>query len=181
MNITAVNGLNVHLQQVVTSGVTSGVQHVRLALRSLFSASGPLLDQCDLLYYKPIVFVASTPQTLDLKSLPDIFGTAGAVVFARVRFRAIRLDYTGTESDRDAVYLDCGNDGTADEWSLPDGYLSVNGYHRVRAGTLANDGFEVAQAPNTTGWTVSSGGKLWKLTPSAHAFTAHIVLAGSPT
>jgi hypothetical protein len=141
------------------------------SIKALFEQTGVTADKCNLLYAKELTFVASTPQTLNLKSLPDIRDVAAAVVFARVRLLAIRIG-----AFADGAYLECGAEGSANEWL---GILSPAGAkEKIMAGTSANDGFLVRGAPNTTGWPVATDSRLWKLTPSAHAIVAQIIIAG---
>jgi hypothetical protein len=139
-----------------------------LALRGAFNASGVAADQCDLIYARPLTFVASTPQTLDLTALTDPAGNA--ISFARVRFLAIRIRDTTA-----GHVLLVGGAGT-NEWG---GFLSSGAILTVFPSTAANDGFFLLPAPNTTGIVVSGTSKLLKLDPGAVALgIVDVVIAG---
>jgi hypothetical protein len=138
-------------------------------LRGVLRSSGVLADQANLLHARTYVFAASTPQTIDLTALPDVFGAAGACNFARVRLLAIRMN-----GIVDGSSLVMGGAG-ANEWG---GFLSTGGTLKVFPGTTNNDGFLILAAPNTTGIVVTPTSKLLLLTPSAHAFTTDLIIAG---
>jgi len=143
---------------------------VTLALKSVLSP-GTAADKCDLLYAGTIAFTASTPQTIDLKVLTDIAG--GAVAFARVRFFAVKID-----SVTDGAYLTVAAGASNGMTSI----VGTGGF-KVLASSATNPdgGWAVFSAPNTTGYAVGASTKTLDLTPSAHAFTAYLVIAGAST
>ncbi len=153
------------------AGILSGVAVNKTeTFRSLFTSSGVAADQCDTLHIRTYAFAASTPQTIDLLSLLDIFGAPA--VFARVRLLAIKL--VGA-ADGQALLL--GGAG-ANEW---DGFLSPGAKVSVFPGTAAagNDGYLILAAPGATGVPVLAGSHLLKLDPGAGAFSAEVVVAGA--
>lgn len=136
-------------------------------LKAAFAAAGVAADQVNLIYAATLTFLASTPQTLDLTALTDPIG--GVVNFARVRFLVLRVNST-----TNGAMLTLGAAAT-NEWT---GMLAAASGLKVLAATTGNDGFFVICAPNTTGYPVSGTSKNLLLTPSAHAFTVDILIAG---
>jgi hypothetical protein len=171
--VTGSNTISLNLSQTLAYGVgQSTTLSAPIIIRSVFNASGNALNQCDLLYCTTLTFAASTPQSLNLASLLDIFG--GTVDFARIRLLAIR-----NNSTVDGAILQVGASGTHDWPGLTSSAATatVNVYPSA-AGSPANDGFTVFQMPNTTGALVTSTTNILKLDPGANAFTADILIAG---
>lgn len=168
-NVTgSIKGVATFSQTPATGPLAGNPLNFGPTFNTLFRTSGTLLDQCDQAYVATLTFVASTPQTLDLTSLADVLNNA--VSFARVRGIAIRCNST-----TDAASLTVGSAGT-NEWNA---FLSASGTLKIPAGTATpNDAWFALTAPNTTGFVVDSTHKALKLLPSAHAFTADIVIVG---
>jgi hypothetical protein len=166
--VTASNAISINFNQAFAYGVgqTSTAQ-IPLSFRSLFKVFGDLLDQCDLIHCKTYTFVASTPQVIDLKALLDILGAA--VVFAKVRFFAIRVN-----SQTDGQVLLVGANGSND-WL---GLSSTGSTVTVYPSTANNDGFAIWQMPNSAGAAVGSSTHLLKLDPGGNAFTVDLMIAG---
>jgi hypothetical protein len=111
----------------------------------------------------------ATPQTIDLRSLTDIFGAA--VNFARARTFDIKIRTTN-----DAASLTIGADATT-PWT---GFLNAAGTLTVPPASAANPagGGIVITAPNTTGMPVTGSSNRVKFLPSAHPITADLVVVG---
>jgi hypothetical protein len=165
-----VNGTQqLQLQQAGT-GILAGISTQKLeTFKSVMQTAGVLADQCDTLHMKTYSFVASTPQTIDLSTLTDIYGNAISFSGGRVRVLAIKINST-----TDGVNLILG-DSVTNEW---DAFLSAAGTLTVFPGTANNDGFFILAAPNTTGMAVSSSHKTLKLDPGSNTFTADVIIAG---
>lgn len=154
-------------------GILSGVQvPIEKVLKAAFSVSGVLLDQVDLVHAKTYTFTASTPQTLNLQSLTDVFGSAQS--FARIR--ALIIVHKGLV---DASYLRAGP-AASNGWNSAIGG-GTNPYVECKPSTTSNPlgGGIILVAPNTTGYPVSGTIRDLLLTPSAHAFDADIVILGA--
>lgn len=136
-------------------------------LQTIFQTSGLLADQCDLLYAATLTLVASTPQTIDLTALADLFG--GVVNFARVRFLAMR-----NNSVTDGANVLIG-DSVTNEW---DAFLSAAATLKVPPCSALNHGYFILTAPNTTGFVVDSTHKTLKIDPGSNAMTLDIIIAG---
>ncbi len=139
------------------------------AVQAVLKAGGVAADQIDTVHDKVYTFVASTAQPLDLSSLTDVLNNAITFVGGRVRLIAFQF-----QGEVDGSYLLLGNAGT-NEW---DAFLSAGGTLKVFPATATNDGFFILSAPNTTGMPVDSTHKILEMTPSAHAFSVRVVVAG---
>lgn len=126
-------------------------------------APGTAADQLDGVSYVLMTLLASTPQTIDLTALVDVFGVA--ITAARVRFLASK-NLTGT----DGIYTLIGNNGSND-WL---GMLSATGTARLWTSSPLNDGLLLWNAPNTTAGVVDATHKIIKYDPGT---TAQTVLA----
>lgn len=130
--------------------------------------SGSAADKIAKISAFTLTFVASTPQTIDLTSLPDVFGNAAAVSFGNVHTVAIRMNST---TDGAEITLTPNASNGWDKMGL--------GLILPAASTTNPAGaFFVISAPNTTGFVVDSTHKSLDLTPSAHAFTVDFELTG---
>lgn len=130
--------------------------------------SGTAANQSDLHYYA-VLTLAATPTVLDLTALTDPFGAS--VNFARVKEVLIV------------------NNSTTDGHNLLVGYATTTthaftsivsnpGQITVGPSTLANNGFLLWVAPNTTGAAVSSTNKLLQLDPGANTFSITVEITG---
>ena len=168
--VTANNTITFNLTEGLVYGIGQSVAvPIPASFRSVFQSSGTLLDQCNLVYCATLTFVVSTPQTLDLTSLLDIFGVTAN--FARVRLVAIR-----NNSTTNGATLAVGSNGTNDWLGLTPGAATTT--VTVYPSTAINDGFVIYQMPNTTGAVVGSTNKIIKLNPGTNAFTVDILIAG---
>jgi len=161
--------LQTGFRQQISFGIgQSQIVPVPLVLKQVFGVSGALADQCRYLYCPPtIAFAASTPQTLDLTALTDIFGAAFG--FAGVRVAIFR-----NNSVVDADLFQAGNAG-ANEWA---GLCSNLATVPLYPSTAANDGFVMYQMPNLTGAVVDSTHKLLKIDPGTLAKGLDLLIAG---
>lgn len=144
-----------------------------LTINQTFNCSfqnGTAADQCDLRYTATLVFVANTPQVLDLTSLTDSSG--GAVNLKRVRRLTLKFKDT---TDGQTLLLGYSAT-TANAWTS---LISNPGQITLQASTTGNDGFIALSAPNTTGWVVGSSNKLLNLDPGSNAFSVDIEILGA--
>ena len=136
---------------------------------SLQMANGTTADKVDLIYATTLTFTASTPQSIDLKSLTDPLGSA--VNFVKIRLLEIRVNST-----TDAATLTL-SPNASNGWTS---FIASSSSLVLRGVTTTNP-YALslyAAAPNTTGWTVGASNKVLDLTPSAHAFTVDIQIVG---
>lgn len=166
--VTATIKGSLNATEVPDTGFFSGKPFSAEAqLQALFQSSGTAADQVNGLYAATLSFSASTPQTIDLQSLTDIFGAA--LSFQRVKGIALRVN-SQTDGASLSIAPGASNGNTA--------ILGTGSSLRVLASTANNQGFLVLAAPNTTAYAVSGSSKTLTLTPSAHAFTVDIVIVG---
>ncbi len=173
----------------VTGGVSGTIQTTRTLDTGIFAGQqqtfsdtskaqyqpGTAADLIDTRFVKRLTFTASTAQTLDLSNLTG--DDYAACNFARVRALWIRVNST-----TDAATLTIDNAGATNPFT---GFVSATGQLTIHASTadanaangLKNQGFVILTAPNTTGAAVGTGINL-RLLPSAHAFTADVVILG---
>jgi hypothetical protein len=160
----------INVAEMLGSGIETGLQiPLTLSWRSIFSTSGTLADQCNLVYASTLTFVASTAQSLDLSNLTDLNNNAINFATGRVRFVAFRH-----QGQVDGSYVEVGGAGS-NPWI---GFLSSGASLTVFPSSTINDGWVILSAPNTTGMVVSSTSKILLLTPSAHAFNFDVVIGG---
>jgi hypothetical protein len=157
-------------QPVGLPGTVTAPQSVQ-NFNTAFTIAGSAADQVNKLYINTLTFVASTPQTLDLTSLTDIYGAA--VSFSTVRAITMKMNSTANGA---TLMLGYNASQPATAWA---GFLNATGSLTVQASTATNSADLILTAPNTTGMAVSGGSKNLQLTPSAHAFTVDITIAGS--
>ncbi len=156
--------------QTGSTGFLTGTQIPLQLTLALNIAAGTAADKADLIHALTYTFVASTAQTIDLTSLTDVLG--GAVNFARVRLFALRVNST-----TDAASLTIGN-AAATQWL---GFLgTTTSTLIIPAASAANTtgAWTMITGPNTTGMAVSGSSKSLKMLPSAHAFTADLIIVG---
>lgn len=149
------------------AGILSGATLTKNESFRAQLANGTLADQVDTLHMKQYSFAASTPITIDLTALADVYGNP--ISFARVDLLAIKIN-----NAVDGQVLKLG-DSVTNEW---DAFLSAAGVLTVFPGTASNDGFFLLAAPNTTGMAVTATSKTLKMDPGANAFTADVIIAG---
>lgn len=170
MTVTGNNSLALAFQQLLSYGIGQSQNlPIPMIFRSIFKASGGLLDQCDAVYSATLTFVASTPQVIDLKSLVDAQGNA--IAFDRIRVFAIRVN---SQTDGDVLLV--GDNGANDWLGLTP--AAATAAINVYPSTGANDGFVIFQMPNSTGAAVGSTTHLVKLNPGSNAFTVDLLIAG---
>ena len=165
---TVTGNAKVQLQFTQTPANPVFSQSIPIALPDAlaFAAKfGVTADQINRVYANQFTFAASTGQTLDLNALADVLGASFS--FARVKLFAIRVNST-----TDGASLTLAPDGTNGWAALFAGDLVV------LASTSSNGAFFVVAAPNTTGYVVDATHKVIDLTPSAHAFTVDVLIAG---
>jgi hypothetical protein len=153
--------------QTPATGFLSGVPlPINLAVGVNYG-NGTTVDNADLVAVKTFTFVASTPQTIDLTAMTDVQGNA--VAFAKVVLVAVRMEGTA-----DASTLTLSPNGTSGWAALTSANLILH------AATTANPNgsFLLMATPALTGWAVDSTHKALDFTPSAHAFTATLVVVG---
>ena len=165
-NITGGVTGNVSLTQTPSSGfLNSQALALQTLIKDNFQTAGTNADQVNLVHAKTYSFTASNAQTIDLRSLTDIFGSS--ITIARAKVMAFKI-----KSTTDGATLTVATNATNGMTSW------INGSIKVHAKTNSNDGGIVAVAPNTTGWVTAANAKDLLLTPSAHAFDVDIVIAG---
>jgi hypothetical protein len=164
----------INVAETLGSGIESGQQlPLTLAWRSIFSTSGTLADQCNLIYANTLSMVASTAQSIDLSNLTDLFNNTidftGGGAGGRVRFVAFRH-----QGEVDGSFVEVGG-AASNPWL---GFLSSGSSITVFPSSTVNDGWFIITAPNTTGMVVSSTSRILLLTPSAHNFNFDVVIGG---
>lgn len=127
--------------------------------------TGTLADQVDGRADLLLTFVASTPQTIALNTLVDIYGAALTV--ARVRYLAFKILAT-----TDGFNLLVGG-AASNEWV---GFLPAGSKMTVFPSSAKNDGFTIISAPGTTAMQVTGGSFNLKLDPGANAFQARLII-----
>lgn len=152
------------------AGVFSGVSRdLTYALNAIFAA-GTGEDQCDKVGVARLDLVASTSQDLDLASgLVDAYGAA---LSGMVRARCVIIQ---VETATDAASVTVAAHPTTNGWT---NCLSTGGLILRNASTKSNAGL-ILCAPSATGWAIAAGNKVIRFTPSAHAQTVKILVAGS--
>jgi hypothetical protein len=174
-NVTGSATVNAAFQQIPTTGFMATenpvpVLPIGMSLNTNFQTNGTAANQIQLGTGIHLSLVASTPQTIDLTALTDLQGNAFSL--AAVRYLAIR-----NNSTTDTQNLTVGGaatpfvgfwSSTVTIWPSTTGSGSAN----------QNSGYEVFQAPNTTGAPVTGGSKLLKFDPGANAFTVDIIVMG---
>ena len=169
-NVTGSVKGTINVAETLGSGIETGLQiPLTLSWRSIFSTSGTLADQCNLIYGNTLTFVASTSQSLDLSNLTDLNNNAIDFTTGRVRFVAFR-----NQCQTDGSYVTVGGAGS-NPWL---GFLSSGSTITISSSSTINDGWFIITAPNTTGMVVSSTSKILLLTPSANAFNFDVVIGG---
>jgi hypothetical protein len=169
MATVSVNATPAYQLQQTGTGILAGVNVSKTeSLKAQFTNSGVTADSCDLLHIKTYSLVASTPQTIDLTALIDVFGNA--VSFAKVRLFLIRINAT-----TDAYTVLMGNAATNPWNAIVSGTATITIY----PATANNDGYMTFTAPNTTGMPVSGGSKSIKFDPGANAVSFDLIIAGT--
>jgi hypothetical protein len=164
-------GLN--LQNNFTTGSIVGATEThKLGLTDIVIADGIGAGQVNESWSNILTFVASTPQTLDTRSLVGI--GSRAVSFAAIKFwQIVLLSSVGS--------LTVGNAAT-NAWSAP--WSSATVTEVITAGGCVDQQGNLVGTPfckvrmDATGWVTDATHKDILLTPSAHALTVYIALAG---
>lgn len=134
-----------------------------------FGTSGTAADQVDTKYTASLTLTASTPQTLNLQALIDIYGNA--ISFKRVKTLTVTM---GSTTDGQTVTL---SPGASNPWT---GLFGTSTSTLVlQASTSSNQGFLALTAPNATGWAVSSTSNTLKLDPGSNTQTIGIEITGA--
>lgn len=146
----------------------------QIQLSANFRESGTAANKCDLRFVKRLTFAASTAQTIDLTAA---VGDDGVTVnFAEVVAVAVRVN-----GSTDGSSLTVDNAGAT---SAFEGFLNAAGTLLVYpstadgSGNIVNSGGFVWIAPGATAGLVDGTHKNLRLLPSAHAFTADILILG---
>jgi hypothetical protein len=145
--------------RVASTGVFPDIgagQRVQLGMQCLFSRSGTAADQVDRYHALRYTFVASTAQEIDVLSL----------VGPRVRLWQIAFE-DGTNT---AAWLKLGG-AALNAWA-------AIGDLTIYPGSATNHGGLILPAP-AGGIPVTSGSKMLKMLPSAHAFSIRILALGA--
>jgi hypothetical protein len=158
-----VSGFN----QAVTSGVVTAQTLTASISPSSQYTNGTGAGQVDLIYAKQLVFVASTPQTLDLQALTDLSGAS--INFARVREIVLQVVTTTAGFN---VTLGAA---AANPWAA---IWGTTGTHVVFAGSTFyfRDPSTVGAA---TGAVTSGTSKNLKIDPGSNALTINLLIAGA--
>jgi hypothetical protein len=172
----------------ITGGINASVRGVRrpdsgyytsvddTAISQLiadFRESGTVANKVDLRYVKRFTFTASTAQTVDLTAAVGDDGVTSAFV----EVVAILIRVNGTT---DGSTLTIDNAGGTNSW---EGIINAAGTLTIRPSTsdgtnTVNHGGFLWVAPGTTTGTIDSTHKNLRLLPSAHAFTADVIILG---
>jgi hypothetical protein len=139
---------------------------IESVLQAIFS-SGTAADAINGMYAETLTFTASTPQTIDLRSLTDIFGDA--LQFQKVRALLIRV-----KSTTDGASLALAPGASNGMTSIVGTGSSLN----ILAATSSNNAWFAVVAPNTTAYAVGASTKTLLMTPSAHAFDVDVIILG---
>jgi hypothetical protein len=144
---------------------------VQRALQFAFT-SGTAADMADRAAFVTKALTASTPDTINLKSLTD---PNGATFTDMARVRCLIL---WNESTTDAAYTIVGAD-TTNGWS--GGFVNSAAGEGVivRASTTANVAVLMLTAPNTTAYAVGASNRVILLTPTAHNQTIKAIILGA--
>lgn len=144
-----------------------GSARYEMGRQCLFRSSGVLADQVDVVHAQRYTFVASTAQEIDLLALvgPKIRLIMGKILTGNDATLA------GVTAANAAATLTFGG-AALNAWAV------INGLTIYPGTTLNHGGFDWS-APGLAGAPVSSGSKMWKMLPSAHAFTFDLLMFGS--
>lgn len=169
--VTGSAGGQIQVSQTGAGILSSTKLPIEVTLKALLNVSGLLADQIDLVHARTYAFTASTPQTLNLQSLTDPFGQAQS--FARIK--ALAIIHKGQV---DASFLRAGP-AASNGWNSAIGG-GTNPYVEAKPSTTTNPlgGGILLLAPGLTGYPVSGSIRDLLLTPSAHAFSADVVILG---
>lgn len=160
--VQLVTGFN----QTNTSGlVTTQTLPASISLTTQY-ANGTGAGQINLIYAKQLIFVASTPQTLDLTTLLDLSGAS--VNFARVRELVVQV-VTAT-SGFNAILGNAASNAFAAFWG-------ATGTDTVFAGSIRyfTDPTSVGAG---VGAVTSGTSKSLKIDPGSNALTLNLLIAG---
>lgn len=164
--------LTVTMQGILTpdTGFYAGkANDAQLRLAVNFRESGTTADKCDLRFVKRLTFMASTAQTIDLTAAVSDDGLT--VNFAEIAAIGIKVNST-----TDGASLTIDNAGGTNVF---EGFLNSTGTFKVYPSTTAgNTGGFIWVAPNATGGVVDGTHKNLRLLPSAHGFTADVLILG---
>jgi hypothetical protein len=152
-----------------TSGVLNGINlPINLPLQAVFQ-NGTAADQATKIVAGTVALAISTPQSLTLTAMTDVFGAA--VSFTAIRFIALK-----NLSTTDGQVVTVGNSGTHDWLSI----VSAGGTVPLYPGTATNPdgGLRVIAAPGTTGMVVSSTNNIIQLDPGANAISVAYLIVG---
>jgi hypothetical protein len=162
------SGAVIRFSEVPGSGYLSGTTFAipPVALNCNFTSGTPA-DNLDGVSAVLLTLAASTPQTLDLTALVDLFGNA--ITAARARFFYFQL-VTPTDGHTVAI----GNNGSNDFT----GFVSSGGTITLYPSSPLNGGFVLISAPNTTAMVINSTHKNLKFDPGSNAASV-LVLIGT--
>jgi hypothetical protein len=141
---------------------------VQQGLTCNFGTSGTTADAVDLKYTKTLNLVTSTPQTLDLTALLDVYG--GTVNFKRVR--SLTLNIKSTTNGQTLTV----SPGATNGWTA---LLGTGSTLILHAATANNQAFLALTAPNTTGWVTTSSNKTLTFDPGAATFDVEVEMMGA--
>lgn len=163
---------NIAFNQTITSGfLTSTPIGIGLTLSVAFT-NGATADKINLIHAATYTFTSATPQTIDLSALTDIIGAA--VNFARVRAIVVKMN---SVTDGATLTLTAGaSNGNTNILGTAAGLIIGSA-----SATNSSGACLILTSPNTTGYVVDGTHKTLTFTPSAHAFTADILIAGAAT
>lgn len=170
--VTGTNTFSIQMQQLLAygpGGLQSTNPPIPFIIRSLFKTSGSLADQCNLISTNTLNLVASTPQSLNLTTLLDIY--AATADFACVRLIALR-----NNSNTDGAIVLLGASGTHDWLGMSAGAATTT--LNLYPSTSNNDGAIVWQMPGTTGAVVDATHNIIKFDPQTAAMTVDYLIAG---
>lgn len=154
------------LASTVPGSANTGAQ-IASAYTAKFITSGTSADQVDLAYGTTLTLVASTPQTIDMRSLTDLYGNS--ITFARVRALFFR-----NRATTDGYTVTLGN-AASNAWTS---LLPSTSTMLVYPSSSTNDGWTAIVAPNTTGISTGSSNKSLKIDPGSQNITFDIVALG---
>lgn len=175
--VTGEAGGTIRAARTPDSGIYSGLtDELTQTFRAIFRESGTTADKVNLRYVKQHTFTASTAQTIDLTAA---VGDDGATSnFVEVCVLAIRVRSTTA-----AASLKIDNAGATNPFV---GFVNAAGTLTIYPSSVAadgssinNSGFTVLAAPNDPAAPVTASTAMnLRLLPSAHAFTADVIILG---
>jgi len=166
-NVTGQSSLSFLFTEVLTSGLISQQTLPAAVTLAHTYANGTGAAQIDVIYAKQLVLTASSPQTIDLTSIPDLSGAT--VSFGRIREFMIQV-VTATFGFNVTL-----SGGATNPWT---GLLTSGSAMTLYAGVTHYLVSDPTSVGSSIGAVVTSGSKTIKLDPGANNVTVNIIAVG---